>query len=644
MNRMLLGTLFAGVSLLASSVTVDVGRGGAGRDVVKASDFGWNSTDATKCLQSAFDSGAKKVVVDKQAGEWLVETVYPRSNTEIVFADGVVVRARPGSMKKNTDSLVRFQRVTNVIFRGEGNVTLLMNRADYLDPAKYQHGEHRHLLSIKRSVNLTIRDLTVAESGGDGLYVLGVENGLVENVTSVRNARQGMSIINANGLTVRNCRFNDTKGAAPECGIDFEPGHDMFNIENVTIEDCEFTRNNCAGLAVNLNGLWDKNRPVSIVIRNCKMHHNATHGFWSTFSRGVKPPVKGTFLMENCELYANGSGPVQIDNICEDAVRMTFRNCTFDAREARYAAIELANGRVASDLNNMTFENCRVLKGKTPVVAFDAMTGVGIVGLKGVLDVTLPEGKKESFDLAAFAKRYPPKPELRSFAVESVDTTKLVPVDPHGQAAKGQIVPQNYRNGVSFVQYVEKPGEYDIDVTVSPIGKYKDAKTKIQVYDQFGTPHDTFECADSHFVYKLKSRGAKTVYRLDIGATGVINVVSGHPGQGVVADKRVMWIGATGPRLYFWVKPGAEDVKAECTPVKNEWVSAELIAPDGTVRDSCEKRDVGVILAAKRAKDAPGEVWQLHVVGMKEDCKLRLGAGTAGVYARDPALVLKARD
>ena len=613
----------------------------AGEDVVTASSFGWNPTDATKCLQAAFDSGAKKVVVDRQASEWLVETVYPRSNTEIVFADGVVVRAKPGSMKKNSDALVRFQRVTNVVFRGEGNATLLMNRADYLDPAKYQHGEHRHLLSIKRSVNLTIRDLTVAESGGDGIYVLGVENGLVENVTSVRNARQGMSIINANGLTVRNCRFNDTKGALPECGIDFEPGHDIFNIENVTIEDCEFKNNACAGLAINLSGFWAKNRPVSIIVRNCRMHHNRTQGFWSTFTRGVKPPVKGTFLMEDCELFANGSGTVQIENVCEDAVRMTFRNCTFDARGTRAAAIDLSNGRVTSDLNNMVFENCRVLKGEGPVAAFSAMTGVGITGLKGVLDVTTPEGKKETFDLAAFAKQYPPKPELRSFAVETVDTTKLEPVDPKGVAAKGRIVPQNYRNGVSFVQYVEKPGEYDIDITVSPIGKYRDAKTKIQVYDRFGTPHDTFESTERQFTYKLRSSGGKTVYRLDIGANGLINVVSRHPGQGVVADQRVKWMGANGPRLYFWVKPGAEDVKVEFTPVKNEWVSAELIAPDGTVKDSCEKRDAGVILAAKRPKDAPGEIWQLHVIGMKEDCKLRLGAGTAGVYARDPALVLK---
>ena len=37
-------------------------------DFVKASAFGWNATNATKCLQAAFDSGAAKVVIDRQAG------------------------------------------------------------------------------------------------------------------------------------------------------------------------------------------------------------------------------------------------------------------------------------------------------------------------------------------------------------------------------------------------------------------------------------------------------------------------------------------------------------------------------------------------------------------------------------------------
>ena len=86
-----------GKAFLAAALAARLVAAFGGQDVVTASSFGWNPTDATACLQAAFDSGAKKVVVDRQASEWLVETVYPRSDTEIVFADGVVVRAKPGT-------------------------------------------------------------------------------------------------------------------------------------------------------------------------------------------------------------------------------------------------------------------------------------------------------------------------------------------------------------------------------------------------------------------------------------------------------------------------------------------------------------------------------------------------------------------
>ena len=45
---------------------------------VNASSFGWNATDATACLQAAIDSGAKKVVIDRQAGDWIVEPIFLR--------------------------------------------------------------------------------------------------------------------------------------------------------------------------------------------------------------------------------------------------------------------------------------------------------------------------------------------------------------------------------------------------------------------------------------------------------------------------------------------------------------------------------------------------------------------------------------
>ena len=45
-----------GYGILA--LALSLGTAFAGEDAVTASSFGWNPTDATKCLQAAFDSGA----------------------------------------------------------------------------------------------------------------------------------------------------------------------------------------------------------------------------------------------------------------------------------------------------------------------------------------------------------------------------------------------------------------------------------------------------------------------------------------------------------------------------------------------------------------------------------------------------------
>lgn len=77
---------------------------GISRGSVKASSFGWNATNATKSLQAAFDSGAAKVVIDRQAGDWIVEPVFLRSNQEVLIDEGVVVRALKGAYRRPTDS------------------------------------------------------------------------------------------------------------------------------------------------------------------------------------------------------------------------------------------------------------------------------------------------------------------------------------------------------------------------------------------------------------------------------------------------------------------------------------------------------------------------------------------------------------
>ena len=77
---------------------------------VNASSFGWNAEDATAILQKAFDSGVRKLVIDKQAGDWITRPLFiTNSNIEIVLADGVTLRAKRGEFYAKNDCLIRFQ-------------------------------------------------------------------------------------------------------------------------------------------------------------------------------------------------------------------------------------------------------------------------------------------------------------------------------------------------------------------------------------------------------------------------------------------------------------------------------------------------------------------------------------------------------
>jgi hypothetical protein len=174
------------------------------------------------------------------------------------------------------------------------------------------------------------------------------------------------------------------------------------------------------------------------------------------------------------------------------------------------------------------------------------------------------------------------------------------------------------------------------------VGKVRHIGVQVEVFDPAGTPHDAFTVTEEDFTYQLKTTArAGTKYRFEIKPSGSRVVLkSDTPGHGFVATSRIHWLTGKGENLYFQALPGAGDVKVELTISPGEHISAELIAPDGTVVDKCVKSRESVILRGKRAKDAAAEIWRLHVTKFVDDCAIRLGAATTGVYAYDPEMIL----
>ena len=90
------------------------------RNEASAAWWGFNAEDATEYLQSAIDSGAKKVVVPFMGTEWIVRPIRLRGNVELVFEPGVLVLAKKGEFRGKGDSLFAATDAENITLRGYG--------------------------------------------------------------------------------------------------------------------------------------------------------------------------------------------------------------------------------------------------------------------------------------------------------------------------------------------------------------------------------------------------------------------------------------------------------------------------------------------------------------------------------------------
>ena len=112
--------------------------------------------------------------------------------------------------------------------------------------------------------------LTVTESGGDGCCIASQGGGAalqnsrnitIQDVTFLRNYRQGISVIGVVGLTVTNTELSFTGvpyGTAPMAGIDFEPDGELNALTGVLFTNVTARGNAGRGFQWTLNLLTSK--------------------------------------------------------------------------------------------------------------------------------------------------------------------------------------------------------------------------------------------------------------------------------------------------------------------------------------------------------------------------------------------------
>jgi hypothetical protein len=519
-----------------------------------------------------------------------------------------------------------------------------MRKDEYMDSERgYPFSEWRHAVSILSANNVTIRDLEILTSGGDGIYVNGPKGVILENLIVKGHNRQGISPISVTDMTVRKCSFNDTIGTAPQCGIDMEPNDEKNHFVNVMYEDCVFNGNKSHGICLYFGAFTSRSHPVSVTFRRCKAYGNGNCGlsFMTGSPRNIimHSQVKGTVSFEKCEFSGNIAEALKIVNHSTSGMNISFSDCMFDARGSKSeCAILFSNSQYPGDFGGLTFDRCSVQLDKgLKVCAFEALRGIGIAGkLKGTLAVDC-DGEKTSFDLGVFAAKHEPHPEqVVHFDVRQVNFREI---EAKGTLESSKTIFSPYiRKPFVYVLAVPSAGEYKVHFSSYRVLKRGLEKVGaiVQLLDKAGTDLGRFEVPVGDFEYTIKANGPN-VYRFETTLRDRIAIKVGSadaPGA-LLASNPVHLYHGNDIRFRFCVPSTAETISVNISP--QEPVQAELINASGEIIERMPYQSKRCIMSVKRQKTIADEMWTLRFVKIDEDTTFQVGGDALPLVSVEPS-------
>ncbi len=531
------------------------------REVAYAAWWGFDPQDATRALQSAIRSKARKVIVSKMPAPWIVDKIELVGDKEILFEPGVEVVAKRGSFRGKTDSLFTASNQSRLKLIGPG-ATLRMWRADY-DRPPYEKAEWRHVLCFRGCSDVLVEGLTLAESGGDGIYLGAGRQGqpnrnvVIRNVLCLNNYRQGVSVITAENLLLEKVVLRGTRGTPPQAGIDFEPNHPQEVLKNCRLRDCLFEDNASFAIILSLGALNATSEPVSIRLENCTTR-GANRGSFLLYTRNApEQAARGTVEAIACRFEDMGQAHIVLRNPV-GGLQVRFSGCRLadPSPKPQPPAPILFSSRSGDeqDVGQVRFEEFVIVDATgRPPIGFLNPAGVCLKQIQGQILVQKGQGTiRHEVDFAWLEKHFPCDPSRR---LPIVPLRAVRPVGTRPSWGQAQHVPRHRLRGTArYLVFAHEGETVRLELAYEQVGRYEGKPLNVEIFDPAGqrlrTAHLPFQKTTS-LEFQAKASG---VFHI-VGQTeaNTLRLVrSSHPAAIAGHRGTIHFLGTVGP-YYFHV-------------------------------------------------------------------------------------------
>jgi len=232
-----------------------------------------------------------------------------------------------------SNSILQFQEYSQLIMlpnnkenygllniRNKNNVTIISpNLLGDREAHIGKTGEWGMGINILSSSNITIKKPKISKFWGDAIYLGRDKSGKTSNEDIIitggvlsNNRRNGISIISAKRLTISYITIKDTKGTAPEAGIDLEPNDNIEELQNIILQNVT-TVGNRRGILIALNHFGGNNRKKIDVQIDNHIDNSSIYALGLALqpkNQAISSPVEGNIRVSSAN-WSNNQDPIQ---------------------------------------------------------------------------------------------------------------------------------------------------------------------------------------------------------------------------------------------------------------------------------------------------------------------------------------------